>query len=130
MKIALALATLMTFASPALAIDNGCANPQQPNRVEEFCCPAGFDAILRFADGTTACDYILVPPHDNGKCYAHEHRVESFFPNGAKACRMMNAGEAANYDAVSKQRFQNMLRVLNEACESGDSESCRALNKN
>jgi hypothetical protein len=130
MKIALSLAFLIALASPALAGDNGCPNPQTPNRVEDFCCPAGHDAIMRFADGTTACDHMLVPPNDNGGCYSAEHRVESFFPNGAKACRMMNAGEAANYDAIFKQRVQNMVRVLKEACANGDAESCRALNKN
>jgi hypothetical protein len=130
MKIIFALATLITFASPALAGDNGCPNPQQPNRVEEFCCPAGTDAIHRYADGTTLCDSMLVPPNGNGECYANLHRVDSFFPNGAKACRLMNAGEAANADAISNRRIQNMIRILKEGCENGDAESCRLLNKN
>jgi hypothetical protein len=130
MKIALSLAFLIALASPALAGDNGCPNPQTPNRVEDFCCPVGHDAIMRFADGTTSCAHMLVPANNDGGCYPAEHRVESFFPNGAKACRMMNAGEAANYEAISQQRIDNMSGILKEGCANGDAESCRALNKN
>jgi hypothetical protein len=129
MKIIFALAILIIFASPALTGDNGCPNPQTPNRVEEFCCPAGYDAIERFSDGTTSCDRMLVPPNDNGGCYAFQHRVESFYPNGAKACRLMNAGEAANNDAESAKKIKNLIRRLKEACADGDAESCRALQK-
>ena len=125
MKVIFALAASITFASPASAGDNGCPNPQQPNRVEEFCCPAGYDALEHFSDGTTACDHMLVPPNDKGECYASEHRVESFFPDGSKACRLMNAGEAANYEAAYAQKIKKMRRILEEACADGDAEACR-----